>query len=120
AVHAAEIVPALHAALASRGAFEWEDRFGDAVPCAAARRIEDMFEHPQVLAEGMVATLEHPTVGRYRGVANPIRFGRTPRPAPFAAPVLGQDSALLAGMGDGTSAGGSGAPDPGIAHGRQP
>ena len=98
AAHAAEIVPALHAALASRTAAEWEALFGDAVPCAAARRIEDMFEHPQVLAEGMVATLEHPTVGRYRGVANPIRFGRTPGPAPFGAPVLGQDSALVTAL----------------------
>lgn len=83
-----EIVPLLHEALAARSAQEWEAVFGDAVPSAAARRIEDMFQHPQTLAEGMIATLEHPNVGRYRGVAHPIKFGRTPGPAPFAAPVL--------------------------------
>ena len=88
AEHAAEIVPQLHAALATHSALEWEGIFGDAVPCAAARRIEDMFDHPQVQAEGLIATFEHPVVGRYRGVAQPIRFGRTPGPAPFAAPVL--------------------------------
>ena len=88
AEHAAEIVPHLHGALAAHSALEWELIFGDAVPCAAARRIEDMFDHPQVQAEGLIATFEHPVVGRYRGVANPIRFGRTPGPAPFAAPVL--------------------------------
>ncbi len=94
---AAEIVPELHAALAARDAFEWEALFGDEVPCAAARRIEDMFDHPQVLAEDMVGTLEHPVVGRYRGVTHPIKFGRTPGPAPFAAPTLGQHSeAVLA------------------------
>ena len=86
---AAEIVPKLHEALAARSALEWEAVFGDEVPCAAARRIEDMFDHPQVQAEGLIATFEHPVVGRYRGVAHPIRFGRTPGPAPFAAPVLG-------------------------------
>lgn len=95
AEHAAEIVPKLHAALASRDALEWEDLFGDEVPCAAARRIEDMFDHPQVLAEDMVGTLEHPVVGRYRGVTHPIKFGRTPGPVPFAAPVLGQHSAAV-------------------------
>lgn len=100
ALHVAEIVPRLHAALAARTAAEWEALFGDAVPCAAARRIEDMFDHPQVAAEGLVATLEHPVVGRYRGVAHPIRFGRTPGPAPFAAPVLGQHDACLAAPGD--------------------
>jgi len=89
---AAEIVPVLHEALATRDAEEWEQIFGDEVPSAAARRIEDMFDHPQVLAEGLVTTFEHPAVGRYRGVTNPIRFGRTPNPAPFAAPVLGQDT----------------------------
>lgn len=88
AEHAAEIVPQLHAALTSHSALEWEAIFGDDVPCAAARRIEDMFDHPQVQAEGLIATFEHPAVGRYRGVAHPIRFGRTPGPAPFAAPVL--------------------------------
>lgn len=95
AEHAAEIIPRLHESLGQRSAMEWETEFGDAVPCAAARRIEDMFDHPQVLAEGMVATLEHPVVGRYRGVAHPLKFARTPGPAPFAAPVLGQDSAQL-------------------------
>lgn len=95
AEHAADIIPRLHESLGQRSAMEWETEFGDAVPCAAARRIEDMFDHPQVLAEGMVATLEHPVVGRYRGVAHPLKFARTPGPAPFAAPVLGQDSAQL-------------------------
>jgi crotonobetainyl-CoA:carnitine CoA-transferase CaiB-like acyl-CoA transferase len=100
AEHAAEIVPQLHAALAARTAMEWEADFGDEVPCAAARRIEDMFDHPQVLAEDMVATIEHPVVGWYRGVTRPIKFGRTPGPAPFASPVFDQDSGALAGYGE--------------------
>lgn len=90
AEHAAEILPKLHGALAARPAMEWESLFGDEVPSAAARRIEDMFEHPQVLAEGIVGTIEHPVVGRYHGVAQSIKFGRTPGPQPFAAPMLGQ------------------------------
>jgi len=90
AEHHAEIVPRLHAALAARTAMEWEAIFGDDVPSAAARRIEDRFDHPQVAAEGLVATFEHPTVGTYRGVTHPVKFGRTPGPEPFAAPVLGQ------------------------------
>ena len=102
AEHAADIIPRLHDCLGERSAMEWETQFGDAVPCAAARRIEDMFDHPQVLAEGMVATLEHPVVGRYRGVAHPLKFARTPGPAPFAAPVLGQDSAQLAPAHEGS------------------
>ncbi|MEL1262888.1 CoA transferase [Pseudoxanthomonas putridarboris] len=97
AEHAAEIVPRLHEALQRHTALEWEQRFGEEVPCAAARRVEDMFEHPQVLAEDMVAEFSHPLVGSYRGVTRPIAFGRTPGPAPFAAPVFDQDSDAILG-----------------------
>jgi crotonobetainyl-CoA:carnitine CoA-transferase CaiB-like acyl-CoA transferase len=88
----AEIVPQLHAALAAHGALEWEALFGDEVPCAAARKVEDMFDDPQVLAEEVMTTIDHPVIGRYRGVARPIKFGRTPGPMPFAAPTFDQDT----------------------------
>ncbi|TCV92723.1 crotonobetainyl-CoA:carnitine CoA-transferase CaiB-like acyl-CoA transferase [Luteibacter rhizovicinus] len=91
----ADIVPQLHEALAAHSALEWERIFGDDVPSAAARRIEDMFDHPQVLAERMVSTFQHPAVGKYRGVTHPIKFGRTPGPASFAAPTLDQDTGRI-------------------------
>jgi len=93
---AGEIVPQLREALLARTALEWEALFGDEVPCAAARRVEDMFDHPQVAAEQMVTTVQHPVVGSYRGLTRPITFSRTPGPDPFAAPTLGQDNAVLA------------------------
>jgi len=97
AQHAAEIVPRLREALAARSALEWEERFGEEVPCAAARSVEDMFDHPQVLAEGMVAEFAHPVLGSYRGFTRAVTFGRTPGPEPFAAPTLGQHTeAVLA------------------------
>ena len=90
AEHAAELVPLLRDALAKRSALSWEKRFGDAVPCSAVRHIEDMFDHPQVLAEQMVSTIPHPVLGHYRGVTRAIKFSRTPGPEPFAAPSLGE------------------------------
>ncbi|MFS2102306.1 CoA transferase [Variovorax sp. Varisp85] len=90
AQHFAEIVPKLRAALAERTALEWEELFGEDVPCAAARTVEDMFDDEQVLAEDMVANFAHPTLGSYRGFTRPVKFGRTPGPEPFAAPTLGQ------------------------------
>lgn len=92
ALHCDEIVPRLHAALQARSALEWEALFGDAVPCAAARSIEDMFDDPQVLAEDMVGEFAYPGVGRYRGFKHPIRFGATPGPEPIAAPAFGEHS----------------------------
>lgn len=100
AEHAADILPRLHAALARHTALEWEVIFGDDVPCAAARKVEDMFEHPQVLAEQMIGTIGHAQIGPYRGVLRSVTFSRTPGPAPFGAPTLGQDTdAVLAECG---------------------
>ncbi|HEY4068783.1 MAG TPA: CoA transferase [Burkholderiaceae bacterium] len=85
-----EIVPQLHAVLATRSALEWEALFGEEVPCAAARSVEDMFEFPQVAAEQLLTTIDHPTLGSYRGFTRPATFSRTPGPEPFASPTLGQ------------------------------
>ena len=100
AAHAAELVPELRSALAGRTALEWEQLFGERVPCAAVRPIEDMFDHPQVLAEDLLATLDHPQVGRYRAMKQPIKFTGIPGPAPTPAPTFGQHSdEILAGCG---------------------
>jgi crotonobetainyl-CoA:carnitine CoA-transferase CaiB-like acyl-CoA transferase len=85
-------LPELRTALAERTALEWEEIFGERVPCAAVRPIEDMFDHPQVLSEGLVTTLDHPVVGRYRTMTKPISFSETPGPAPAASPTFGQHS----------------------------
>jgi crotonobetainyl-CoA:carnitine CoA-transferase CaiB-like acyl-CoA transferase len=78
AQHADEIVPKLHAALAGRTALDWEAAFGEDVPCAAAREVEDMFDFPQVRSEQMVARFEHATAGGYRAFTGAWTFGRTP------------------------------------------
>jgi crotonobetainyl-CoA:carnitine CoA-transferase CaiB-like acyl-CoA transferase len=97
AAHAAELVPELRAALAARSAFEWEEIFGERVPCAAVRPIEEMFDHPQVIAEDLVTTLDHPVVGRYRTMTKPIKFADTPGPPPTPSPVFGQHSDEILG-----------------------
>ena len=90
AAHYTEIVPQLREALSRRTALEWEVVFGEEVPCAAARNVEDMFDFPQVLAEDMVTTFDHPVVGKYQGFTRGWTFSRTPGPAPYAAPTLDQ------------------------------
>lgn len=87
---ASELVPQIRAALLAQSALEWEEIFGDRVPCCAVRPIEDMFDHPQVLAEDLVTHFDHPEVGGYRGLTRSLSFSATPGPLPFAAPGLGQ------------------------------
>jgi len=86
----AVIVPILREALSKKSALEWEQIFGEEVPCSAIRQVEDMFDYPQVLAEEMITSFQHPVVGEYRGFQHPLKFSRTPAPDPFTAPTLGQ------------------------------
>lgn len=95
AEHHTEIVPRLHAVLATRSALDWEAHFGEDVPCAAARTIEDMFDFPQVLEEGMIQAYDHPVVGTYRGFTRAVTFSRTQGAKPFAPPTLDQHGDAL-------------------------
>ncbi|HVB40360.1 MAG TPA: CoA transferase [Terriglobales bacterium] len=90
AQHAAEILAKVRAAFLTRTALDWEARLGESVPCSAIRSIEEMFDHPQVLSNGLVQDFAHPKVGHYRGFAQPIAWDRAPQPAPLAAPLLGE------------------------------
>jgi crotonobetainyl-CoA:carnitine CoA-transferase CaiB-like acyl-CoA transferase len=85
------LVPMLRQALQQRTALEWERLFAIRVPCAAIRGIEDMFDHPQVRAEQLVTTHEHPTLGSYRTMTGPVRMNQGRGDAPDRrAPVLGE------------------------------
>jgi formyl-CoA transferase len=90
AEYADEILPSLQVALQVNTALEWEEILGDDVPCAAARRVEDLFNNEQVNAEEMLTTFKHPEVGTYKGQSRSVKFNRTPGPQPFAAPIFGQ------------------------------
>ena len=100
AEHQQEIVPRLHEALATRTALEWEALFGEDVPCAAARAVEDMFDFPQVQAQDMIREFDHPVVGQYRGFTRAITFSRTPGAPAFAAPTLDQHGDALRAEAD--------------------
>lgn len=85
-----EIVPGIRQALFARTALEWEEIFGEQVPSCAIRSIEDMFDHPQVLAQGLVNAFDHPTVGRYKGLSNPFQFSASQASQSSAAPTLAE------------------------------
>ena len=87
----AELLPQLRGALKKRTALEWERVFGSRVPCAAVRSIDDMFDHPQVLDQGLVATHQHPTLGSYRPNTGPVQMDGGKADTPDRrAPMLGE------------------------------
>lgn len=94
AAHAAELLPPLRTALLARTAVEWEAALAPAVPCAAVRPLESLFEDAQVRAQGLLAAHQRAT-DAYVALHGPIRFGDRAGPPPRGAPGLGEHNAAL-------------------------
>ncbi|MGE0612451.1 MAG: CaiB/BaiF CoA transferase family protein [Hyphomicrobiales bacterium] len=85
-----EILPKVRAALKARPAHEWEKLMAGKVPSACVRSIGDMFDHPQVVAAGLVQQYVHPTAGNYHALSRPIQFKGSKPPKPIPAPLFSQ------------------------------
>ncbi|SCB55713.1 formyl-CoA transferase [Bradyrhizobium shewense] len=94
-----EIKPLIREGLKKHTAHEWEELMLGKVPCIAVRTIDEMFDHPQVLAEGLVVEHESPKVGKYKSMGKAIKMGVGDRPT-TRAPMLGEHTdEVLARLG---------------------
>ena len=83
------LMPQIKQALLARTAAEWEALMLGRVPAIAVHPIEDMFDHPQILAENLVVEHDHPTVGRYKAMTTAIEMSANTK-ATTRAPVLAE------------------------------
>lgn len=87
----AVLMPLIRDALMKKSAEDWSKLFGDRVPCAVVQSLEEMFLHPQVMAQQIIKTFPHADLGTYQGVCEPIRFSDPDiRVEDKGAPTLGQ------------------------------
>jgi len=94
-----EIKPLIREGLKRHTAREWEELMLGKVPCIAVRAIDEMFDHPQVLMEGLVVEHESPKVGKYKSMGKAIKMGVGDRPT-TRAPMLGEHTdEVLARLG---------------------
>ena len=82
--------------LAQKPSVEWLQIFEErGIPAGPVRFIEELFDDPQVVANGLVTEVEHVQEGRVKMVGPLANFrGTTPAPA-RASPALGQHSAEI-------------------------
>jgi crotonobetainyl-CoA:carnitine CoA-transferase CaiB-like acyl-CoA transferase len=101
AAHRRALVDALQAAFLTKSYEEWESILIEAgVPVGAINSIADVVEHPQVRARGALVDTDHPTAGRVRVVAPPVRLSETPGTLRRPAPRLGEHTKeVLGGIG---------------------
>lgn len=79
----------------------WLDRLeAEGVPCAPVLTRQQMLAHPQVAANGIIRTSEHPRAGRLRQARGAARFSASEQVPAVGGPALGADTmALLQGCG---------------------
>jgi len=104
--HRDQLLPVIEAALATRSADDWAKLLASAgVPAVPINTVDQALQHPQVLARGMVAELDHPTAGRLRAVASPVKLSSHPPTVRTAPPAQGEHTdAVLGQMGYGQAA----------------
>ncbi|HWI14464.1 MAG TPA: CoA transferase, partial [Burkholderiales bacterium] len=85
------LIPKLQAVFATRTYEEWEALLlANDIPVGAINNIAQVVEHPQVQARKAFIDIDHPTVGRVRGVGSPVRLSKTPAEVRSPAPTHGQ------------------------------
>jgi crotonobetainyl-CoA:carnitine CoA-transferase CaiB-like acyl-CoA transferase len=89
--HRAELIARLQEVFLTRPYEEWEELLLEhGIPVGAINTIDQVVEHPQVKARGMIVESEHPVAGKVRLVGIPVKLSETPGSAREPAPLLGQ------------------------------
>jgi crotonobetainyl-CoA:carnitine CoA-transferase CaiB-like acyl-CoA transferase len=86
----------LDAALKTRTRAEWVRALTAAgVPCGSVREISEVLADPQLAARGMIAEVQHATIGSARVINSPVKLSETPPSVRTAPPTLGQHTVTV-------------------------
>lgn len=76
----------------------WIDRLeARGVPCAPINTLDEAFNHPQTIANGMIAEQVHPVAGPVKLPVTPIKMSKNPLAIYAHAPGVGEQSASILG-----------------------
>jgi len=95
------LLPLVEPAVRTRESSELEQALQVAgVPCARVNNFKEVFEHPQIVARGVVREIEHPHLGKMRATRNPVLLDHDGPAIDRHAPMLGEHSEeVLAELG---------------------
>jgi crotonobetainyl-CoA:carnitine CoA-transferase CaiB-like acyl-CoA transferase len=97
----AEVVAKVEALIKTQTSDYWEDAFSrGGVPASRINFVQELLQHPQVVANDYVVELEHDLTGPQWTPAPPWKMSATPPQAQGASPPLGRDTdEILASAG---------------------
>jgi len=89
--HREQLVPLLEEMTRKKTKAEWIALLEKAnVPCGPINNFQEVFENEQVKARDIQINVPHPTAGKMKLVASPMRLSKTPVEVRMAPPTLGQ------------------------------
>jgi crotonobetainyl-CoA:carnitine CoA-transferase CaiB-like acyl-CoA transferase len=85
------LIPRIEEIFLQKPAEEWIRLMEESgVPCGPVNSMGEALSDPQVLMNGMVVEMEHPTIGKIRNLGSVVKFGGTPVQYRTPPPLLGQ------------------------------
>jgi len=96
--HRAALLAILEPILATRTAAQWVEILESAgVPVGRINSLADVFQHPQILHNGMVVDMTHPVAGPIKVLRHPLRMSENPASIRTPPPLLGEHTAEVLG-----------------------
>ena len=91
--HEDSLLAVVEPAVRARKAQELEQALLAAgVPCARVNNFKEVFDHPQIIARGVMQEVEHPRLGTMRTTRNPVLLDHDGPAIERHAPMLGEHS----------------------------
>jgi len=89
--HREEIGRLLDGAFSKKTRAEWSQVFHDAkMRCDPCLTYNEVIVHPQLAANDIICTVDHPTRGKIKMLGLPVKFKKTPGKPQGPSPLLGQ------------------------------
>ncbi|MDO8472849.1 MAG: CaiB/BaiF CoA-transferase family protein [Dehalococcoidia bacterium] len=98
--NAEELTVALEAFLTTNDTAHWLNLLQDVdVVCSPVHSVDRVVSDPQIVARDMIVEVEHPVIGKYRMMGNPIKGTMIPKQRLESPPILGEDTKeVLSGL----------------------
>jgi formyl-CoA transferase len=85
------LLPLVAELMEGKGCDEWMKLLVEAsVPCGPVNNMEALFNDPQIKERGMIAEVEHPTIGNLKLTGIPVKYSATPGEVRLPPPLLGE------------------------------
>lgn len=88
------LIAAIEATLAQDDAETWKTKLAG-IPVGIVRTLDEVYTDPQALSQGLLAEVQHSTLGTVHLPGNPLRFDDQTRISYTAPPTLGEHNAAV-------------------------